>query len=324
MDFDDWLVYKDNELYHYGRKGMKWGKTIFGGVDNPKSLTYDPYYGREQSSLSPSHIKPTQRIYPSFRGSEYAINKNSTKSIKGTKGSIGSGVRGNIINDSKNFGGWVFDKARQLGEESARKHWTGNAIDFNTYKSTSDMNKRVSDSPYIWSHRGMSHLEQNMAKQIDDGRKAYEAMRDDGSIKNILNLAIQNAQYNIVSGINNVLTKLGLDDEVDRWLSKWIGYSDWQSRNEATQYIIDYNAERGPYDVPIYSWEGPYKYKNPGPGRSPYEPKKPSQRKRPNSSASDRLVPKLPGRENLWDQIIDTIEGIGKTPRNPNVRKPKH
>ena len=294
-------VYQDGELYHYGRKGMKWGKNIFGGIDNPKSLMYDPNYGkgRWRFNQNPA-IKNAQRR-PIVSRPNSGVSK--------------------VVKDAKNFGGWVFNKARKLGENSARSGWTSNQIDFNNYKSTSDMNKRVSESPYIWSTRGMSHLEQNMAKQIGEGQEAYDAMRDDGSIKNILNLAIQNAQYDVVSGLNNVLTKLGLDDEVDRVLSKFLGDSEWQTRDKAAQQAINYNETKGPDDPIINIHDAPYEYETSGSERSPYEPNKPTQRKRPSSSAAERIVDRIPTEsdDSLWDKIVD---GIGKPVRNPNVRKP--
>ena len=297
-------VYQDGELYHYGRKGMKWGKTIFGGIDNPRSLIYDPNYGkgRWRFNQNPT-IKNAQRR-PSVSRPSSGVSK--------------------VVKDAKNFGGWVFNKARKLGENSARSGWTSNQIDFNNYKSTSDMNKRVSESPYIWSTRGMSHLEQNMTKQIREGQEAYNAMRNDGSIKNILNLAIQNAQYDVVSGLNNVLTKLGLDDEVDRVLSKFLGDSEWQARDKATQQAINYNETKGPDDPTINTHDAPYEYGNSDPGRSPYEPNKPTQRKRPSSSAAERVADRIPTEsdDSLWDKIVDTFEDIGKPIRNPNVRKP--
>ena len=305
-------IYQDGELYHYGRPGMKWGKTIFGGIDNPKSLTYDPNYGKGRFLFNQNRIiKPTQR--------QRAINKLSTRPGavgRGVRGSIGSNTRGNVINDAKNFGGWVFDKARKLGENVARDGWVGNQINFNTYKSTGDMNKRVSDSPYIWSTRGMSHLETNMAKQIEEGQEAYDAMREDGSIKNILNLAIQNAQYNVVSGLNNVLTKLGLDDEVDRWLSKWIGNSDWQARDKAAQRIIDYNETRDPGSPVSVMFDGPYEYKDSDPGHSPYTPTTPTGRKRPSASAAERIADRIPINSGE-EQDSNTNTPL----RNPNVRK---
>ncbi len=180
-------IYQDGELYHYGRKGMKWYKTIFGGYDNPKSYTYDPDRG---------------------------LGTN----IKNAVSSGWQNTKGFASNASKNFNKYyVNDFKRNI---SPNTNYTRNKTEMFRYEKT-------------LGNSSMTHLEANMAKQIRDGDAAFEKMVENPSFFNKLNLAIQNAQFDIVSGMNSLLKKIGLDDEVDALLSVFMGNSDRRNWDKA-------------------------------------------------------------------------------------------
>jgi hypothetical protein len=184
-------IYSDGELYHYGRKGMKWYKTIFGGYDNPKSYTYDPDRGK----------------WDNFK------NQVSTgwQNVKG--------FTSNAVKNTQKY--YTDPMARDLkNRQQARNGFIDNHKDFTAYKNSEN-----------FSSLKMTHLEKMMEKQYGDGSAVFKQMHNNPSLMNAINLMFQNAQYDVVSGVNKFLKKVGLDDEVDAILSKFVGDSDarkWQ------------------------------------------------------------------------------------------------
>jgi hypothetical protein len=180
-------IYSDGELYHYGRPGMKWYKTIFGGYDNPKSLTYDPDRGKREN----------------FKN----ITSNAWQNVKGF-----------VSNAGKNFN-------RYYGTEAKQRMTIKGAHNYNNadwYKYKKDNPGEVKGNKG-WSMVTTSHLEEYMAKQIRDGNAVADELVNNPSILNKLNMVLQNTQFRVAYNVNNMLKKMGLDDEVDDLISKFTG-----------------------------------------------------------------------------------------------------
>lgn len=187
---DGW-IYSDGELYHYGRKGMQWGKTIFGGYDNPLSFTYDPNRG-----------------------------------LFDNMGRAASTTWGNVTG----YGKHVYNNANKKYGNSVRKAWKSATSPKSNYNYNNIEWSKYKKDNGLDSTSKMTHLERNMGDQIEDGYNAYNEMLKKPTFFNKLNFAFQNAQYDVVSGVNNVLRKLGLDDEVDAFLSVFLGNSSARKR----------------------------------------------------------------------------------------------
>ena len=193
-------IYSDGELYHYGRKGMKWGKTIFGGYDNPRSFTYDPDRGilgnaKEWFSVAQDNVS----------GYGKHVKRNATREFRNST----KGARKAFNTSVRNF------KDRNL----TRQAFFDNRDDYNEYKKNNAN----------FSNLRMTHLEAAMEKEYNDGFNAYVKMHNNRSLSNTINAIIQNAQYDVVSGVNKFLKKVGLDDEVDAIISKFRGDSKFRN-----------------------------------------------------------------------------------------------
>ena len=237
--FNNTWTYQNGELYHFGRPGMEWGKNIFGGINNPKSLTYDPNYGKSQRKIpsasaserviSKINNRPKnsglllQRKRPSTSAAERIVSRISNSSGSTTNNSPKHGIRGGVKGDTVRIGPneftYVNDESSTKNKpktslsdlliNKTRDKYTSNQIEYNSYEKPSNM----------------TYLESNMAKQMEDGKEAYTKMVDDPSLKNMFNLAIQNAQYDIASGANDIVNKLGIGDKVNKLIHKVFGDS---------------------------------------------------------------------------------------------------
>lgn len=199
-NYGDHWIYQDGELYHYGRKGMKWGETIFGGYDNPKSLTYNPNFG---------------------------LGRNIGNAVS----TVWNNTKGFTSNAAKNFDKYY---GREFKKNiSSKSNYMNNVADWNRYGKAND-----------YKNIGMTHLEANMAKQIRDGNQVFANLVKNPSIMNKLNLAFQNAQYDIVAGANNILKKLGLDDEVDAILSLFMGNSEARRNSRNNKLMLSRQEDK--------------------------------------------------------------------------------
>ena len=180
-------IYSDGELYHYGRPGMKWYKTIFGGFDNPKSLTYDPNRGKRENIRN--------------------IASNAWENVKGFAG-----------NAAKNFNRYYGAEAKQRMTIKGAHNY--NNADWYDYKKKNPGELKGSKGGSITT---TSHLEEYMAKQIRDGNAVADDLLNNPSILNKLNMVLQNTQFRVAYNVNNMLKKMGLDDEVDDLISKFTG-----------------------------------------------------------------------------------------------------
>jgi hypothetical protein len=296
-------TYQNGELYHYGRPGMKWGKTIFGGIDNPKSLIYDPNYGKERFPFKPNSSQSTRRERPSSSASERVISKINNRpknsgSVSGRKRPSASAAE-RIADRIPNSSGSTTNTGRKRPSASAAER-IADRIPNSSGSTTNNSPKHGISVQYgdpienrkkpfykignefldnrdnydrhkehtLESDRN-THLELAVAKQIQDGEEAYGMMMTNRRTKDMLNLAIQNAQYNIVSGLNNLVRNLGIDKQVDSFLDIFLGDkkstknpSSSQKQNEPYSYDQgkpmtqdEYEARRAQdYENMLYRW----------------------------------------------------------------------
>ena len=206
-------IYSDGELYHYGRKGMKWYKTIFGGYDNPKSFTYDPDRGK----------------FDNFKSQLSTGWQN---------------VKGFASNAKKNFNRYYGTEAKQRMTIKGAHNY--NNADWYDYKKNNpgEIKRKNSNSAISTT----SHLEEYMAKQIRDGNAVADDLLNNPSILNKLNMVLQNTQFRVAYNVNNMLKKMGLDDEVDDLISKFTGEESGYGRMrrlQAPENVEKYTIQGG-------------------------------------------------------------------------------
>jgi len=71
----------------------------------------------------------------------------------------------------------------------------------------------------------LSHLDKMVGTEYEEALATYRNSMTNGSVGNTMNTFIQTAQFNVVKGLNSFLKKIGLDDEVDDFISKFRGES---------------------------------------------------------------------------------------------------
>lgn len=232
---DDIWIYSGGELYHAGVKGMKWGKHL-PGTDWWKETTSN-YLDSARTKYVPGgnivYREPTfghkvvaniktagqaAKIYGRkarlagkivSKQARAAITRGAYKVAKGTS---------KLWNQAK---GYSSDQVNKLREFAKSAYSSARSSVQNYFRASlhSDLQQKVS------SKTPMSHLDQFQNKQMRDAVSVYTQGKTDGSFGNTLNQWFQNAQYGIVKGVNQYLKQIGLDDEVDSFISKFKGES---------------------------------------------------------------------------------------------------
>lgn len=166
-------VYQDGELYHFGRKGMKWGQNIFGGFDNPLSLVYDPNYGK---------------------GKIQKFGSDAWQKVKGYGSNVGKRVQKGYNDFAAN------------SRYNARQEFQSNVYeqDRHNFRDTK-----------------VGLLDRARAKELEDGKKAVKKMTDNPTLINAFNVMFQNAQYNVVSAVDDLLEKLDIGGKVTDFFNKY-------------------------------------------------------------------------------------------------------
>ena len=185
-------IYQNGELYHYGVPGMKWYQTIFGGYDNPRSMTYDPKRGLRENLRT--------------------IGSNALSNIKGYGKHVKSNINKYYYSPFKN------ERRKDLSK---------------VYGNVHDKSIKANNITYI---------DRYLNKQLRDGSATLEKLQDDPSVINIANQALQTAQFGGVYAANQLLKKLGLDDEVEKIMVSILG--PYEASEEEKQRASELSAMR--------------------------------------------------------------------------------
>lgn len=231
-----------DELYHYGRPGMEWGKHL-PGTD----------WWKEKVGNISKHFKSQYRAGISGAGTNYQIGSSSYGSNYGTskrvglkdkaKAGIGAALStakyassktanfvknnykklpGHLANEAKNIGKNVREDFRDAGKALSKKL---KPILSNFYSKASSANFEMNGAT------NLSHLESRMAKEFSEAAGSYQDAILKGTFGSTANAFIQSAQYNVLAGLNNMLKSMKIDDDVERLINKFKRSSSTASRN---------------------------------------------------------------------------------------------
>ena len=209
-------IYIDGELYHWGIKGMKWGKHL-PGTDWWKD-TASSYGGGFVGNLKTAGdaLKRYGKMVNLQRQSitDEAKTRGYQTGAKMAKGT------GDKIAVAKGYAEGQI-KALKNATKSAAASYLSNAA----VNNWENMNSKTP----------ISHLDAMANKQWRDATTTYKNSLTDGKFSNFLNTFIQTAQFNVVNGVNKFLKSIGLDDEVDSFLSKFMGESNFTKSNRLSK-----------------------------------------------------------------------------------------
>ena len=198
--------YVNGELYHFGIKGMKWGEHLpFTDYWKVGKNAYGNYMKKNTTvgfNKDANGVMTTYNKKPSkLKAFGYAVN------------AAGTYARNRARND-----------IRRAKDAAINKR---NAINQNIrYKTTDRYYSNLNNFSEGMKNMPTSHLEERMGKLLNRGNDYIEALKQNpNSGIAVLNLAIKNAQFNVLNGINSFLKKTGLDKKVDKFLSKFLGES---------------------------------------------------------------------------------------------------
>ena len=231
------LIHADQleELYHAGRVGMQWGKHL-PGTDwwketTKKNLTTAMVTGTGSNKNKPTFwnkakanlqtagqaaknygglIKNTAKAYGAqARVSAKSLAKNVSNRASYAAYKVKKGTS-KLWNQAKGFGSDQINKLK----EAARNAYQGKKKQVLDFFRTSGANKSGTIG-------GSTYLDAFVNTQLQQAAKAYSTAAINGGAGNLINSFIQTAQYRISKGVNSYLKSIGMDDEVDRFMSKF-------------------------------------------------------------------------------------------------------
>lgn len=185
-------VYINGELYHAGVKGMHWYQ----------HLPWVDWY-KTASSRYKQYSTPTPQSTSYIRKNGKAVAVTTPASNPSKVKAFGRAIKDTASEMRSVYGDYL---------KGEKEYYSKKASDSANAKYAG--NKHIYDT-YIGS-RPVSHLEKLMGKMLDSG----ENFVNKSGIMNTINLAIRNAGYDVLKGINGFLRRKGWDDEVDNFLSK--------------------------------------------------------------------------------------------------------
>lgn len=253
---------KDGVLYHAGVKGMQWGKHLPGTdwwkeslnkyykqnkvASSGKKVDGTPYYGynptfTQRVKANFNVAGQAAKIYGNKARAAVASAKVGVKQFgKNVSNRIGYGahqvsrVAKKFWNDPKKFTSEQVSKLSELAK-SAYSEARKNVVNFFTIDSeefNTGFENRNNDRLSFDSKTPLSHLDVFQNKQLDDACRAYVHGKASGDFSDRLNYWFQNAQYGIVKGVNSFLKNIGMDDEVDDFISKFKGNSTYKNQRK--------------------------------------------------------------------------------------------
>lgn len=237
---EGYWVYYNGELYHAGVKGMHWyqhlpwtdwwkvGKNAYNRyMQKNTTTTQKPGYQYVDGKMVPYEPQTKKASKIKALGSAVrAVSTYAGNQFKNTK--VGRGIR-NFKERAELKAIKYFNKAKGFTSEQvaklsefARNAYASARTSVQNYFTASLSSQFKTD---LSGKTTMSHLDEYQSKQMRDCVKVYQDGKVNGSFGNTLNQWFQNAQYGIVKGVNNYLKQIGLDDEVDTFISKVTGKS---------------------------------------------------------------------------------------------------
>lgn len=211
-------VYMNGELYHWGIKGMKWGRHL-PGTDWWKETTASNGGGILGNIKTAGKALGKYGHMVNLQGR--SIKNEAKTKLQQTKaykyGVAGKLAAENAVNSAKNTASKV---SGQLSEFSSKLYESVR----NAVRAAQEASSSRGYS--IDKDTGISHLDSYAMKQMRDAAQVYMDGKNNKSWSNTINQFIQNAQVGIVKGVNKYLKKFNLDDEVDDFLSKFLGNSE--------------------------------------------------------------------------------------------------
>ena len=256
MENNTWIYY-NGELYHAGVKGMQWGKHLPGtdwwkqtteanynsitspaSSNNGKNLTYKT--APEWLNRARANIRTAGQAAKIYGNKFKAATASARVSAKQFGRNAYNRASLGIHNTKKEFNKFFSDPKKYTSEQAAKlsefaktaySEARKNVINFFTTDSN-EINTNHKNR-YTKSDTPLSHLDTFQNKQLDDACRAYTHSKASGSFGDKLNYWFQNAQYGIVKGVNNYLKQIGMDDEVDDFISRFKGDSSFRkNRNK--------------------------------------------------------------------------------------------
>ena len=246
-------VYVNGELYHYGRPGMKWYQTIFGGYDNPKSMTYIQGYGK-QKARNAYEQKMATRDSSGRNPSLGAKIYNTGRRITGEARAVGSGLRA-VGRSARDYASYVKGNINKYYLNEAKTN-VRNKINSERQKYIrGEQSNYASNAAYSegFGNRKLTHIEEALQKQVRDGKSFAESitggiLNPQMSLSNYLNLVNQNMQANVLRLADRFVKKLGISDDVDRILTRFFGKTESAKRIEENQNRVSNNKTNSGYN----------------------------------------------------------------------------
>ena len=226
---DSW-VYYNGELYHAGVKGMHWYQHL-PGTDwwkVGKSL-YKSYSKPTQSNSKPSKLKALGRAVKAV-GSGMAKQYGSY--IKGEASHYGNKAKTAISNSRVGKGtkklwnagkGYTSEQIKKFKDSANQAYKSMRSQIHNFF----DAAKKEYKHSRIDRYTSLTHLEEWAKKESGEAAHAYVQSVAKGGVGNAINSFIQSSQMRVATGVNQFLKNIGMTDEVDKFLSKFMGESDY-------------------------------------------------------------------------------------------------
>lgn len=230
---DGTLVHADqiDELYHYGRPGMEWGKHLPGTDWWKEKVGNISKQFKSQYRAGVSGAGTNYQIGPSSYGSNYGTSKrvglkDKAKAAVSAAGSTAKYVGQGLKKYAKKLPGHMVNEARNIGKNIKADYADARAkYSKKIAKNMLPILAKVFDKTYknnkFSNLSGNTKLEKILQKEYGEAYDSYIDATNRGTAGRTINSFIQNAQYSVLNGVNDFLKSLKIDDDVDRIINKF-------------------------------------------------------------------------------------------------------